>query len=65
MYNFQIFDPAFDSHSSFLFELSKNIPSSKVIDARKIGETRANGTPSSLNLPARVNTMEANTKNKN
>ena len=34
-------------------------------DARKVGKTRAKGTPSSLNHPTRVNTIEANTKNNN
>ena len=30
-----------------------------------MGETRAKGSPSSLNHPARVNTIKANTKNSN
>ena len=34
-------------------------------NARKVGKTRAKGTPSSPNHPARVNTMEANTKKNN
>ena len=54
-------DPYISSKSSRAIRFILAFPP----DAREVRETRAMGTPSSPNHPARVNTTEANTKNSN